>query len=112
MYKFAISFCCIAYVFAEFEFVVNYNSKYFLLDTCCKSLFKYMLISLFSFLFLLDIIITLDLPSLKLILLFLDQAMILLISVFEIFSDALILLFLQANIKSSVNATALEPFVN
>ena len=44
--------------------------KYFIVDTCRRGLlFKYMLISLFSFLFLLDIIITLDLSSLKLILL-------------------------------------------
>jgi hypothetical protein len=62
-------------------------------------------------LFLLDII-TLELSSLKLILLFLDQAVILLISMFEIFSAALIVSFLIANIKSSASATALELFVN
>ena len=85
--------------------------KYFIVDTCCKGLlFKYMLISLFSFLFLLDIIITLDLSSLKLILLFLDQPVILLTLMFEIFSAALIVSFLTANIKSSANATALEFF--
>jgi len=68
--------------------------KYFIVDTCCKGLlFKYMLISLFSFLFLLDIIITLDLSSLRVILLFLYQAVILLISMFEIFSAALIVRF-------------------
>ena len=70
-----------------------------------------MLISLFSFLFLLDIIIALDLSSLKLILLFLDQAVTLLISMFEIFSAALIDPFLIASIKSSANATALVLFV-
>ena len=83
--------------------------KYVIVDTCCKGLlFKYMLISLFSFLFLLDIVVTLDLSSLKLILLFLDQAMIFLISMFEIFSAALIVSFLTSNIKSSANATALN----
>jgi len=71
-----------------------------------------MLIYLFSFLFLLDIIITLDLSSLTLILLFLDQAVILLISMFEISSAALIVSSLTANIKSSANATALVLFVN
>jgi len=58
-----------------------------------------MLISLFSFLFLLYIIITLDSSSLKLILLFFDQVVTLLISMFEIFSAALIVSFLKANIK-------------
>jgi len=72
--------------------------KYFIVETCCKGLlFKYMLISLFSFHFLLDIIITFDLSSLKLILLFIDHAIILLISMFEIFSAALTVLFLIAN---------------
>jgi len=87
--------------------------KYFIVDTYCKGLlFKYTLISLFSFLFLLDIIINMDLSSLKFILLFLDQAAILLISMFEMFSAALMVSFLMTNIKSSTNATALEFFVN
>jgi len=89
------------------------NPKHFNVDTCCKSLLlKYTLISLFSFPFLLDIIITLYLSSLKLILLFLDQGAILLISMFEMFSAALMVSFLMANIKSSANATDLEFFVN
>jgi len=71
-----------------------------------------MLISLFPFLFQLDIIIILDLSSLKLILLFLDQTAILLISMFEIFSAALIISFLTAKIKSTANAKALGLFVN
>jgi len=70
-----------------------------------------MLIFLFSFIFLLDII-NLGLSSLKVILLFLDEAVILLISMFEIFSVALIVSFLIANIESSANATALVLFVN
>ena len=52
-----------------------------------------MLTSLFSFLFLLDIIVNLELLSLQLILLFLDQAVILLISMFEIYSAALTVSF-------------------
>jgi len=84
-----------------------------MVDACCKGLlFKYMLISLFSFLLRLNIIINLDLSSLKLILLFLDKAVILLISMFDIFFAALIVSFMIANIKSSANATALELFVN
>ena len=71
-----------------------------------------MLVSLLSLLFLLDIIITLELPSLKLMLLFPDQAVILHISMFELFSAALTVSFLMANIESSANATALELFVN
>jgi hypothetical protein len=87
--------------------------KYFIVYICCRGLlFKYMLIFFFSFLILLNIILTLDLSSLKLILLFLDQAVILLISMFEIFSAALIVSFLITNIKSSAKATALEIFVN
>src|SRR5215469_1156180 len=87
--------------------------KYFIVVTCCRGLlFKYMLISLLSFLFLLDTIITLDLSSLKLILFFLDQAVIFLISMFEIFSAARTFSCLIANIKSSANATALECSVN
>jgi len=80
--------------------------KSFSVDTCCKGLlFKYMMISLCTFLCLLDIIIILDLSSLKLILLFPDQAVIFLISMFEVFSAALRVSFLMANIKSSANAT-------
>ena len=56
--------------------------KYFNVVTCCKGLlFKYMLISLFSFRFLLDITTTLDF-SLKLILFF--DHVIFLISMFDI----------------------------
>jgi uncharacterized Tic20 family protein len=89
------------------------NPKHFIVDTCCKSiLFKYTMISLFCFLFILDIIINVDLSSLKLISLFLDQAAILLISMFEMFSGALMVCFLMANIKSSEYPTDLEFFVN
>jgi hypothetical protein len=58
-----------------------------------------MLSSLFSFRFLLDISMTLDFSSLKLILLFFDHADILLISRFDIFSAALMVSHLIANIK-------------
>ena len=76
------------------------DPKHIIVETCCKGLlFKYTLISLFSFLFLLDIIINVDLSSLKLISLLLDQAAILLISIFEMFSGALMVSFLMANIK-------------
>jgi hypothetical protein len=84
-------------------------TKYFIVDTCCKYLlFKYTLNSLFPFHFLLDIIINLDLYSLDLILLFLDRPVILLISMFEMFSTALMVSFLMANIKSSANDTAFK----
>jgi hypothetical protein len=71
-----------------------------------------MLIYLFSFRFLLDISMTLDFFSLKLILLFFDHADILLISRFDIFYAALIVSHLTAKIKSSANATVFVGFVN
>ena len=71
-----------------------------------------MLISLFSFRFLLDINITFDFSSLKLILLFFDHSVILLISIFDIFSAALMESLLMANIKLSANATALDLSMN
>ena len=90
----------------EFKFVVNYSQVLH----CCYLfrglLFKYTLISLLSFLFLLDKIVISDLSSLKFIL-FLDQAAILLISIFETFSAALMDSFLTTSIKLSAKATAL-----
>ena len=97
----------------NFSSITRTIPNYFIVDTWFEGLlFKYMLVSLLSLLFLLDIIITLELPSLKLMLLFPDQAVILLISMFELFSAALTVSFLMANIESSANATALELFVN
>ena len=56
--------------------------------------------------------IHLDLSSLNLILLFLDQAAILLISMFEMFCAAPMVSFLMANIKSLANVTSVVLFVN
>ena len=87
--------------------------KYFIVVTCCNGLLlNYMLTSLISFRFLLDITITLDFSSLKSILLFFTHFVILFISTFDIFSAALTVSILIANIKSSANATSLVLFVN
>jgi len=93
-------------MFAKLEFIVYYES-------CCKDLlFMYMLISLFSFRFLLDTIMNLDFSSLKLILLFFAHAVILVIFIFDIFSAALVMLLLIASIKSSAKVTTLVCFMN
>ena len=96
-------------MFSEFKFFVYYIyyitiPKYFIVDTCKGLLIKYTFISLFYFLFLLNIIINLELYSWKLILLFQDRLTILPISMFEMLSTALTVSFLIANMKSLANA--------
>ena len=80
--------------------------------TCSKGLlFKYTLISFTSFLFLLDVNITLDFSALNLILLLVDHAVILLISKFQKFSASLTVSPLMASIRSSSDAMALVRLV-
>jgi len=87
--------------------------KYFIVVTCSKCLLcRYTLISFTYFRFLLNINITLDFSSLKLILLLFDHAIILLNSKFKKISTSLTVSPLIASIRSLVNATAFVRLVN
>jgi len=97
-------------MFTELEFIII--PKYFIVFTFSKGLLSKCTLISFTFRFLLDIKITLDFYSLKLILLLFDHVVILLNSKLEKIFTSLTVSPLIASIRSSANATAFVRLVN